>query len=729
MDEIRIDGKAKEDFLTYANAVIKARAIPSVKDNLKPVHRRILYTLGEMKLFSDKKTVKCAKVVGSCMAYHPHGDASIYNALIRFAQWWKMRYPLVQVQGNMGNIIGDGPAAMRYTECKLSKIGDLMLEDINKDCVDFKPNYDDTLTEPAFLPSKFPNLLCNGNTGIAVGISCGLVPHNYNEVADAIEYYMQNQGCSIADLLNFIHGPDFPTGGKITNGEEIAAAYAQGRGTFKLQGNYTIEKLSNGKTKIVFSDIPYMTELESGIIAPIQKLVREEGYTEFDDAYYEITKGHPTVTIVLNKGADLKEMLDLIFTKTHLATTIKMENYVIVDGEPRLMNLKELIAYYVNHRSNIITAIARNDLNKTNHKLTVVIGLQRCLSDIDKLIELIRNAANRDMAKAAIKKEFTLSDEQADAVLDMKLSRLSRLDIKELADEQKDLENQVVKLKDIITNQATRFGMIKSQLEDMRKICGDARLTKIEINQDNLPLEEITEKWYTVTPNGLYQNAVPMDAIDYIKARSSTEIFFYNKEGEVMPPKDAKDCIGASCHGKKRYIVCVTKNGNIKLSSEADYNFKKLNKGIKLKDGDSLVFCGEMDVNDFVLIFDGERVMKIPFNNLSIAGKLTQGIKSGFENIVSAMVVSDADMILMVNDKNQGKLTAVRDFSIDNRGTKGQAIAENTKWLVKATDREDFYLVPSAGNKVVPLNASKLSIKTKMAMGASISTRSIIRII
>lgn len=723
-----INLKAKDDFLTYANAVIKSRAIPMAEDNLKPVHRRILYTMQEMKLTSDKKTTKCAKVVGACMAYHPHGDSSIYGALIRFAQWWKMRYPLVEVQGNMGNIIGDGPAAMRYTECKLSKIGDLMLEDINKNCVSFKPNYDDTLQEPTCLPSKFPNLLCNGNTGIAVGISCGLVPHNYNEVANAIEYYLEHLDCSITELLNFIKGPDFPTGGKITNGEEIAAAYASGRGTFKVQGNYTIEKMSNGKTKIIFSDIPYMTELESGIISPIHKLVQEDGYTEFDDAYYEITKGRPTVTIVLNKGADLQEMLDLIFTKTHLAVSIKMENYVIIDGEPKLLNLKQLIQHYVSHRSNIISAIARNDLEKAVHKLTVVIGLQRCLSDIDKLVTLIRNANNRDAAKLAIQKEFTLSDEQADAVLDMKLSRLSRLDIKELEDDQKNLETLIEKYKDIINNQKTRFSMIRSQLEEMRAVCGDSRLTKIEVNQNNLPIEEMVDKWFTVTPNGLVLNAVDNNAIDYIKARSGSEIFFYNKEGEMMPTRDADDCIGASTYGRKEYIVCVTKEGNVKLTRSDEHNFKKKNKCIKLKDGDELVFCGEMSRQDFIMLFDGQKIMKIPYESLSVAGKLTQGVKSGLTNVVKALVVSDADIVLMVNNKNQGKLTAVKDFGIDNRGTKGQSIAENTRWIVKATDRETFYLIPSAG-KVLPFASSKLSIKAKTAVGASISTRDLTRIV
>ena len=725
---MNINDKSKVDFLTYANAVIKSRAISSVEDNQKPVHRRILWTLHELKLDSTKKTKKCANVIGAAMVYHPHGDTSIYDALIRLSQWWKMRYPLVYVQGNSGNIIGDSAAAMRYTECKLSKVGDLMLEDIDKNCVPFKPNYDESEKEPCYLPSKFPNLLCNGNSGIAVGISSSLLPHNYNEVASAIEYYLDHvDDCTVDDLLKFIKGPDFPTGGKIINGEILREAYTTGQGNFKLRSNYTIEKLTNGKTKLVFTDIPYMTELEGGIIQPLKKLVLEEGVDVFDDFYYEITNGRPQVYIILTKGADIPATLDMLFTKTKLATTIKMNNTVIVNGEPKIYNLKQMIASYVNHRSKVIGAIAQADLEKSAHKLTVVIGLQKCLSDIDTLISLIRNAANRDAAKTAIKAHFYLNDEQADAILDIKLSRLSKLDIAELQDDEKKLENEVAKFRDIVKNEATRYKIIRSQLEEMRGICGDDRLTTIDQDENSLPLEQLTNHNFFITPDGANDKGATASTIAVLKARSTAEMTFYNKDGEFMPESSAKDVIGAALVGSKKYFVTVTRNGNVKLTLQSEYNFKKKNKGIKLKEGDELVYAAEMGPQDSLMLFNGERVLKLPLSELNIAGKLTQGVKSGFDRIEKALVVSDNDYLLMVNKDNKGKITSVKDFTNESRGSKGQSVAENTRFIVLATGREEFYLVSK--NKVTPLKADKVSLKGKDSIGAIISQKEIERII
>lgn len=723
-----INEKAKIDFLIYANAVIKSRAISAGADNLKPVQRRVLYTLSEMKLTSDKKTTKCANVVGNCMVYHPHGDASIYDALIHLSQWWKMRYPLINVQGNSGNIIGDGAAAMRYTECKLSKVGDLMLDEINKNCVKFKPNYDDSHTEPCYLPSKFPNVLCNGNNGIAVGMSSNLVPHNYNEVADAIQYYLAHKDCSVADLLQFIKGPDFPTGGIITNGEEIQTFYETGVGNFKVRGNYTIEKISGNRVQIVFSDIPFLTELESGIINPMKKLVLEKGYNDFEDIFYEIVDGRPKVYIVLAKGANVEDMLDVLFTKTRLAATIKLNNTIIEDGEPKLYNLKQMIEAYVDHRHEIISQIARNDLEKALHKLTVVIGLQKCLSDIDKLIALIRGADNRDAAKRAIEKEFVLSDEQADAVLDMKLSRLSRLDVKELEDDEANYRNEVSRQRDIIGNEMTRAKIISTQLEEMRSICGDARLTKIQVNADNLPIDEQVVKQYFVNADRTLSTEVKENSTQVIRTRDPKKVFVYNGEGDIGPLKGNVDFIAASTYGNKDYLVFVTRNGFVKVTQQLAYSFKKESKGIKLKDDDAVVFCGEMAETDSILLFDGEKTLRLPFSALSVSGKLTQGSKSGFVNIVSAAVINDGDVLFMMTSDNKAKLTSGRNFSIDNRGNQGETVAEGTRIIMVATDRDTLYLVPSAG-KIAPFALSKLSMKGKKGVGAAITAKSLKKVL
>lgn len=278
-----LNERSKNDFLVYANSVIKSRAIPSIEDNLKPIHRRILWSMYESKYYNDKPTVKCARVVGNVMgSYHPHGDSSIYEALVRLSQWWKVRYPLVELQGNGGNLLGDGAAASRYTECRLSKVGMMILEDIEKKCVDTRPNFDESTTEPVSLPSKFPYLLCGNNSGIAVGMSSDLVSHNFTEVMGAINYYMDNKGCSIADLMQFIKGPDFPTGGLITNGEELLNIYSTGRGSIKVYAHYEISK-KGAKTVITFKDIPYGVEIDGGVKAPLKKLVLDDGYDIFED--------------------------------------------------------------------------------------------------------------------------------------------------------------------------------------------------------------------------------------------------------------------------------------------------------------------------------------------------------------------------------------------------------------------------------------------------------------
>ena len=468
-----LNERSKNDFLVYANSVIKSRAIPSIEDNLKPIHRRILWSMYENKYYNDKPTVKCARVVGNVMgSYHPHGDSSIYEALVRLSQWWKIRYPLVELQGNGGNLLGDGAAASRYTECRLTKVGMMLLEDIEKNCVDTRPNFDESTTEPVSLPSKFPYLLCGNNSGIAVGMSSDLVSHNFTEVMGAINYYMDHKDCSIADLMQFIKGPDFPTGGLITNGEELLNIYSTGRGSIKVYSHYEISK-KGAKTVITFKDIPYGVEIDSGVKAPLKKLVLDDGYDIFEDI--DVRKAGPRnfdILVTLSKNADVAKALEILFAKTRLCDSIKINQTVLVNGEPKLLNLKELIAYWVNYRSDIIKKIAATDYQKTNHKLTVTLGLQKCMSDIDLLVSLIRNSDNRAAAKIAIMKAFELNDEQADAVLDMKLSKLSRLDLTELNDEEKNLRETLAKLKGIIDNEENRYNIIREQLKEIKGVLG-----------------------------------------------------------------------------------------------------------------------------------------------------------------------------------------------------------------------------------------------------------------
>lgn len=741
-----LDERTKKGFLVYANSVIKSRAIPSVEDNLKPIHRKILYTLWEDKVYPDKPTKKCATEAGRVLAYSPHGDASVYGALVRLSQWWKLRYPLIEMQGNNGNILGDSAAASRYTECRLSPLGMLMLEDLNKDAVDFKPNYDETTVEPITLPSKFPFLLCGNNSGIAVGLSSDLVSHNFTEVASAIKWYMAHKNeCSVADLMQFIKGPDFPTGGIITNGEELLNIYTTGRGTLQIRPHYDITK-KGAETAIVFHDLPYGVEIDSGIKEPLKKLVIEEGYEEFKDI--DVRKVGPhnfDIIITLNRSADVKKCLEILFNKTRLADSVKVNQTVIVNGEPRLLNLKDLIAAWVNYRSRIIARIARNDYDKTNHKLTVTLGLQKCLSDIDKLINIVRNAENRATAHKELKVAFTLNDEQADAVLDMKLSRLSRLDLAELNADEKELEETLAKLKDIIDNEETRYHIISDQLDEIKKVLGkDERLTEIHYARPTVGIvndKPIIKKEWFITSDGVVgadelsasakTKFVPSNLKQVVFAYQSEDIITYDANGFIYAAgkNDGAELIGGFVRAGKNKIVTVTANGNIKVSVASEYKFNKAERVMRLKEDDALIFADECNDDDTILIYcaETEKVLRLNISDLPVASKLTLGVKTGFASVSSAAIIGDNDLLLSVNDKWQAKLVYGKDFNRgDQRGNKGQSMPEDNIRLIKFDDgRDSIYLIPKMGTPFA-INRNKVSIKGKMSTGAALSTRMLI---
>ena len=736
-----LNERSKNDFLVYANSVIKSRAIPSIEDNLKPIHRRILWSMYENKYYNDKPTVKCARVVGNVMgSYHPHGDSSIYEALVRLSQWWKVRYPLIELQGNGGNLLGDGAAASRYTECRLTKVGMMLLEDIEKNCVDTRPNFDESTTEPVSLPSKFPYLLCGNNSGIAVGMSSDLVSHNFTEVMGAINYYMDHKDCSIADLMQFIKGPDFPTGGLITNGEELLNIYSTGRGSIKVYSHYEISK-KGAKTIITFKDIPYGVEIDSGVKAPLKKLVLDDGYDIFEDI--DVRKAGPRnfdILVTLSKNADVAKALEILFAKTRLCDSIKINQTVLVNGEPKLLNLKELIAYWVNYRSDIIKKIAATDYQKTNHKLTVTLGLQKCMSDIDLLVSLIRNSDNRAAAKTAIMKAFELNDEQADAVLDMKLSKLSRLDLTELNDEEKNLRETLAKLKNIIDNEENRYNIIREQLKEIKGVLGkDERLTEIQFTRpvEGLKTDEpLIKKEWQIYRDGLHGSVdgttvVTNDLVDVVFAYGPEDIYAYSADGELgLISELAGKIEGAAVKDSQKKVVAVTANGNIKVSSIEEYKLKKSEKVMKLKDGDSIKFVGFCDDDDFLMLYDGNaHILKLAIKDLPVASKMTLGVKSGFTTIASAAVVKDNSLLLFATSDNKGKFTAVKDFTADSRGNKGQLVPENTKYMrLFDENRENIYLIPKQGNAVT-LARNKLSVKSRTAIGASMTSRAVIGII
>lgn len=732
-----IDEKSKQDFLIYANSVIKSRAIPSAEDNLKPIHRRILWSMYESKFYNNKPTVKSAKVVGNVMgAYHPHGDSSIYEAIVRLSQWWKLRYPLVEMQGNCGNILGDGAAASRYTECRLSKIGMFMLEDIGMNCIDTRPNFDNSCTEPVTLPSKFPYLLCGNNSGIAVGMGSDLVSHNFTEVSDAIQYYIHHKDCSIADLMQFIKGPDFPTGGIIMNGEELLDIYTRGQGSVKVYAHYDVSK-KGSKTLLTFHDLPYGVDIDDGIKKPLKKLVLDDGYDVFEDiSVVKVGDRNFDITITLGKDANVAKCLEILFNKTKLSSSIKINQNLIVNGEPRVLSLKQMIEYWVNYRSHCIERIAWTDYKQTNHKLTVTIGLQKCMSDIDKLVSLIRNASDRAAAKRAIIEAFELNDEQAEAVLDMKLSRLSRLDLEALNTDEKELEETLAKIKEIIDVEEKRYEIIINDLKEIKKVLGsDDRLTEIHYARPTEVADKpVIKQEYKITTNGIDNS---LDAastgalVDVVYAYDMNDILGYTKEGTISPIQASAGYIGACVKDKKTKFIVVTKNGNIKVTMASEYKFTKADeKVIKLKEGDELVYADFCSDSDFIMLFDGDqKVLKLAISDLSVASKLTVGVKSGFATCAAAAVVSNSDILLFVTKDNKGKYTSVQDFSVDNRGNKGQLVTENTMVMRRFDSaRNSIYILPKQG-KVVEVPRTKISLKGRTAIGAALTSRAVQRII
>lgn len=621
-----------------------------------------------------------------------------------------------------------------------------MLEDLNKDAVDFKPNYDETTVEPITLPSKFPFLLCGNNSGIAVGLSSDLVSHNFTEVASAIKWYMAHKNeCSVADLMQFIKGPDFPTGGIITNGEELLNIYTTGRGTLQIRPHYDITK-KGAETAIVFHDLPYGVEIDSGIKEPLKKLVIEDGYEEFKDI--DVRKVGPhnfDIIITLNRSADVKKCLEILFNKTRLADSVKVNQTVIVNGEPRLLNLKDLIAAWVNYRSRIIARIARNDYDKTNHKLTVTLGLQKCLSDIDKLINIVRNAENRAAAHRELKVAFTLNDEQADAVLDMKLSRLSRLDLAELNADEKELEETLAKLKDIINNEETRYHIISDQLDEIKKVLGkDERLTEIHHARPTVGVvsdKPIIKKEWFITSDGVVgadelsasakTKFVPSNLKQVVFAYQPEDIITYDANGFIYAAgkNDGAELMGSFVRAGKSKIVTVTANGNIKVSAASEYKFNKAERVMRLKEDDALIFADECNDDDTILIYcaETEKVLRLNISDLPVASKLTLGVKTGFASVSSAAIIGDNDLLLSVNDKWQAKLVYGKDFNRgDQRGNKGQSVPEDNIRLIKFDDgRDSIYLIPKMGTPF-SINRNKVSIKGKMSTGAALSTRILI---
>ena len=489
------EDEIKTSYLNYAYSVITSRAIPDCRDGLKPVHRRILYSMGELNVSYDKPTRKSARVVGDVMGkYHPHGDSSIYMAAVKMAQDFSIRYPMIIGQGNFGSIDDDPPAAMRYTEMKLSKVAGYMLEDLEKKTVDFRPNFDETLEEPKVLPGKFPNLICNGTAGIAVGFATDMLPHNFKEVAAGIGAFIDNPKISIEELMKYIPGPDFPTAGILTNRADLLEMYRTGHGSVQLCGKIVEEDTVSGKNLII-TEVPYRV-IKSRLVEEITNLMLDSkhkfslilrGIKEVRD---ESSKDGIRVAIILNRDADVASIKTVLYSQTALAVKLKVNMVVLVDNQPRVLSLKDLIHYYVEHRRDIIIRRTKYDLENAEKRLHIIEGLIIAVDNIDEVIKLIRGSQDTPTARSGLMTRFKLSEIQAQAILDMRLQKLTGLETKKLKDEKDELEKLIHELRSILESPNKRDGIIKKELEEMVKDIGDARRTRFEEIETNRIEEE-----------------------------------------------------------------------------------------------------------------------------------------------------------------------------------------------------------------------------------------------
>ncbi len=631
-----IEEEMKASYMDYAMSVITARALPDARDGLKPVHRRILFAMKELGLQSNKPTRKSARIVGDVIGkYHPHGDMAVYDALVRMAQDFSLRYPLVIGQGNMGSVDNDPPGAQRYTEAKLSKLAEDMLEDIDKDTVDFIPNYDNSLKEPVILPSKIPNLLINGSSGIAVGMATNIPPHNIGEIIDAVVLMIDNKEASMDEILNLVKGPDFPTAGLLIGRSGVIQAYSTGRGRVVIRGRSHFEQ-----NNIVITEIPYQVN-KSMMIESMADLVREKIVEGIADIRDESNKKGMRIVIKLKQNANSEVVLNQLYKHTNLQSTFGVIMLALVNNEPRILNLKELIQNYILHRKDVVTRRTKFDLRKAEERLHIVLGLNIALQNIDHVVRLIKESKSADAARATLMMRYSFSEIQAQAILDMRLQRLTSLEREKLKDEQLSLEKLIIELKEILASELRIFGIIKQELIELKNKYNDKRRTEIIEGEEDIETEDLIKKEdvvVTITHQGYIKQQqleqyrqqkrgghgiIATETKDddfaehiFVTSNHNYLLFFTNKgkiywlkayklpaasrysKGKAIVnllnlEKDEKisTTLPVSNFDEKHFLIMATKKGIIKKTSLVEYsNPRKTGiAAINLQDGDELI--------------------------------------------------------------------------------------------------------------------------------------------
>ena len=771
--DIDLKKTMENSYIDYAMSVIASRALPDVRDGLKPVQRRILYAMIELNNGPDKPHRKCARIVGDTMGkYHPHGDSSIYGALVNMAQEWSTRYPLVDGHGNFGSVDGDGAAAMRYTEARLSKISMELLADINKNTVDFRQNFDETEKEPAVLPSRFPNLLVNGTQGIAVGMATNIPPHNLREVINAVIKIIDNQveedrETTIEELLEIIKGPDFPTGATILGRSGIDQAYRTGRGKIKVRAVTDIEAMANGKQRIIVTELPYMVN-KARLIEKIAALVREkkvEGITELRD---ESDRSGMRICIELRRDANANVILNQLYKHTQLQDTFGVIMLALVDGQPKTMNLHEMLDYYLEHQKDVVTRRTRYELNKAEERAHILEGLLIAQDNIDEVIKIIRGAENIQAAKLELMERFGLSDAQAQAIVDMRLRALNGLERAKLEKEYKELMERIGELKAILADEKKLLGVIKDEIALIRDKYGDERRTQIGFDVDDISMEDLIPRENTVitmtklgyikrmtVDNFKSQNRggkgiKGMQTIDedYIEELFMTTthhyIMFFTNTGRVYRlkayeiPESGRTARGSAIvnllqlqPGEKitaviplvdyeegKYLLMATKYGVVKKSSIMEYaNIRKTGlAAITLKDDDQLIEVKYTeDDEDVFLVTKNGQCIRFHESDVRCIGRTSMGVRginlTGDDEVIGMQLDSQGEALLIVSANGMGKRTLTSEFTAQHRGGKGikcYKITEKTGDVVGVKAVND-------DNEIMMITTEGIIIRTAVA--------------
>lgn len=732
VQEIDLKKTMEQSYIDYAMSVISQRALPDVRDGLKPVQRRVLYSMIELNNGPDKPHRKCARIVGDTMGkYHPHGDSSIYGALVNMAQEWSTHYPLVDGHGNFGSVDGDGAAAMRYTEARLSKIAMEMLADINKDTVNFSPNFDETEKEPDVLPCRFPNLLCNGTTGIAVGMASNIPPHNIKETIDSVVKMInnridENRDTEIEELMSVIQGPDFPTGATIIGRRGIEEAYRTGKGKIIVRAVTNIEPMQNGKNRIVVTELPYGVN-KAKLIEKIAELVKDKRVDGITDLADQSSREGMRISIELRRDVNPNVVLNQLMKHTQLQDTFGVIMLALVGGEPRILNIHDMLYYYLQHQEEVVTRRTRYDLSKAQERAHILEGLLIALDHIDRVIEIIRGSANVAAAKASLIEEFGLSDAQSQAIVDMRLRALTGLERNRLENEYKELEERIAYLQSILGDEKVLLGVIRDELLTIKAKYGDDRKTAIELAEDEFNAEDLIPNEAAViamTKLGYIKRMSPdhfkaqnrggkgikgMNILDedyiadLITINNHDYVLFFTNLGRVYQlkgyeiPEASRTARGTAVinllqlqAGEKvtsilrneghesGYLTMATKLGMIKRTNLSEYgNIRKVGlAAISLREGDELIDVHVTDgKRDIIMISHLGQCIRFDENDARATGRVSMGVKgmnlADGDSVIGMQVAEENGELLFVSEMGMGKKTAMSEFKDQNRGGKG----------------------------------------------------------